>query len=129
MDVSTTSATLMIIGGLIGLILLRVLDASSYESAAADLKHARRKLKAVTTMLKQHQRGRAAPIAPAQVRDAIESIAGCTRILRRTANDSHAAALASIERSVVLLSSVLDSVTQEAPKLHMQKRRDVRARS
>lgn len=115
MVVSTTAiAILLIAGGLLGLSLLhQAFRAGSPESPPADLQLARRKLNVITATLLQRKDDHVTRIALAQAQEAMESIAECTHLLQRSASKSNAAALASIETSAALLSSVLDKVTQE----------------
>lgn len=130
MDVSTTTAVLMILGGLVGLILLlRALNAATLPGSEPEVKHAVKNLTAVTAALKQHRRRGTARVTPADVRRTIDSIGGCIRALRRTAGQSHAAALASVEKSVTLLSSVLEPPPQRARPLQAHSRKRVRTRS
>ena len=116
----TATAILLVAGGLVALIvLLRVLD-STTRGTAAELRRASRELEAAAARLQHRSRRRTAP-PPEEVRETMESLAACARILRSTASDSHASALASIEKTTAVVASVL------VPK--MSRRRGRRAHS
>ena len=88
MDLSNPAAVLLIVTGLAAfLLLMRAFKAVSRDRAEPELNRARQDLDARTSSLREH-RGQHAHITPSAVRKAIDSIAVCTRLLRRNATSA-----------------------------------------
>lgn len=114
-----TTAVIFILIGLAGMIvLLRVSYSATERQAVDDLKRARKRLSAAV------QRARDTAEQTANVRAAMEGIAQCTKILRRSSSHESQceAALATIEKSAAVLSGVIAKKKKAGELAHRRPR-------